>query len=402
MLAFDREFEWGTACLAKGRRDEAEPGPAGGAGEPRGIGPRAAADAARRQGEIDRHAERASHHPATSYRLHSHLGRPGGLGSGDPLYSLAMAQSDNQQPRPPASVFDRGLVRRRRERAVAGGDRSDFLFSEVASRVADRLNDVKRSFSAGLDLGSRGGHLARAVLETGRVERLYASDPSPLLARQAAVNAVAADEEALPFADGAFDLVLSSLALHWVNDLPGTLLQIRRALRPDGLFLGAMLGGETLAELREVLMEAELAVTGKAGSRISPMAALNDAAGLLGRAGFALPVADRDLVTVAYSDALALMRDLSRMGEGSAAHLRAAGSLRRAVIAETARLYERRHHYAGDRVRASFEIIYLSGWAPSETQQKPLQPGAAKIRLADALDTVERPAGDTTPNPIGA
>jgi len=285
---------------------------------------------------------------------------------------------------------------------VATGDRSDFLFGEAASRVADRLMDVRRSFAAGLDLGCRGGHLARAALRTGRVERLYACDPSPLLVQSAPVPAIVADEELLPFADGAFDLVLSSLALHWVNDLPGTLLQIRRALRPDGLFLGAMLGGETLAELREVLMEAELAVTGKAGSRISPMAALNDAAGLLGRAGFALPVADRDLVIVAYSDALALMRDLSRMGEGSAAHLRAAGPLHRAVVAETVRLYERRHRYAGDRVRASFEIIYLSGWAPSDTQQKPLRPGTAKTRLADALSTVEQPAGDTTPNPSGA
>lgn len=314
-----------------------------------------------------------------------------------------MAGFDNHQGGSPSRVFDRALVRRRRERAVTAGDRSDFLFAEVASRLADRLVDVRRSFSIGLDLGTRGGHLARAAGATGRVERIYACDPSPLLVGRALVPAIAGDEEALPFADGSFDLVLSSLALHWVNDLPGALVQIRRALRPDGLFLGAMLGGETLAELREVLVEAELAVTGRVGSRISPMAALNDAAGLLGRAGFALPVADRDLVTVAYPDALALMRDLNGMGEGSAAYLRATGPLARAVIAETARLYGLRHRHGGDRIRASFEILYLSGWAPSETQQKPLRPGAAKLLLADALDTAEQPAGDiAAPYPVGA
>jgi NADH dehydrogenase [ubiquinone] 1 alpha subcomplex assembly factor 5 len=218
-------------------------------------------------------------------------------------------------------VFDRALVRRRRERAVTAGDRHDFLFAEVATRLADRLSDVRRRFALGLDLGTRGGHMARAVQATGRVGLLYACDPSPRLAAAGSMPAVAADEEALPFAPASLDLVVSSLALHWVNDLPGALLQVRQVLRPDGLFLAAMLGGETLKELREVLMEAELAVTGGAAPRISPMADLKDAAGLLGRAGFALPVADRDLLTVAYPDALALMRDLSRMGEGNAVRL---------------------------------------------------------------------------------
>ena len=301
-----------------------------------------------------------------------------------------MTQPDNML------VFDRALVRRRRERAVAAGDQYDFLFAEVAARVADRLKDVKRSFGDGLDLGTRAGHMAREVLATGRVDRLSACDPSPILARAAPVPAMAADEEALPLAPASLDLVVSSLGLHWVNDLPGALLQVRQALRPDGLFLAAMLGGETLHELRETLMEAELAVTGGAAPRISPMADLKDAAGLLSRAGFALPVADRDLVTVAYSDVVGLMRDLSRMGEGNAVRLRSPGPLNRAVVAETARLYGLRHRYGDGRVRASFEVIYLSGWAPAETQQKPLRPGAAQFRLADALGAEERPAGDTT------
>jgi len=300
-----------------------------------------------------------------------------------------MAHPDNML------VFDRALVRRRRERAVAAGDRHDFLFAEVASRLADRLIDVKRPFAVGLDLGTRGGHMARAARDTGRVDRLYACDPSPALAGAASAPAVAADEEALPFAPASLDLVVSSLALHWVNDLPGALLQVRQILRPDGLFLAAMLGGETLRELREVLLEAELAVTGGAAPRVSPMADLRDAAGLLGRAGFALPVADRDMLTVAYPDALALMRDLGRMGEGNAVRLRRPGPLRRAIVAETARLYGDRYGIGGGKIRASFEVLYLSGWAPAATQQQPLRPGAAKFRLADALGAEERSAGDS-------
>jgi SAM-dependent methyltransferase len=292
------------------------------------------------------------------------------------------------------NVFDRALVRRRRERAVLGGDRSDFLFAEVAHRLADRLADVTRGFAVGVDLGSRGGHLTRAALKTGRIKQLYATDASPALARRLAVPAAAADEEALPFADASLDLVISSLALHWVNDLPGTLLQVRRALKPDGLFLAALFGGETLWQLREVLMEAELAVMGGVSARISPMADLRDAAGLLQRAGFALPVADRDPITASYEDAWALMRDLSRMGESNAVRLRAPGPLSRAILAEAGRLYAARHGFQGGRVRASFEILYISGWAPSATQQKPLRPGQATSRLADALGVEERPAGD--------
>jgi SAM-dependent methyltransferase len=292
------------------------------------------------------------------------------------------------------TVFDRALVRRRRERAVLGGDQSGFLFAEVAIRLADRLTDVTRGFAVGVDLGSRGGHMARAALATGRVERLYATDASPALAGLLPVPAAAADEEALPFADASLDLVISSLALHWVNDLPGTLVQVRRALKPDGLFLAALFGGETLWQLREVLMEAELAVMGGVSARVSPMADLRDAAGLLQRAGFALPVADRDPISVSYENAWALMRDLSRMGESNAIRLRAPGPLSRAVLAEAGRLYRERHAFSGGRVRASFEILYISGWAPSATQQKPLRPGQATTRLADALGVEERPAGD--------
>jgi SAM-dependent methyltransferase len=187
---------------------------------------------------------------------------------------------------------------------------------------------------------------------------------------------------------------MSALSLHWVNDLPGALLQIRQALRPDGLFLAAMFGGETLHELRHALLDAELAVTGGVSPRVSPMADLRDGAGLLQRAGFALPVADRDLITVAYADPFALLRDLRAMGETNAARLRSRAPLRRAVLAEAARLYGERHRHPDGRVRASFEILYLSGWAPAATQQRPLRPGQATTRLADALGVEERKAGD--------
>jgi NADH dehydrogenase [ubiquinone] 1 alpha subcomplex assembly factor 5 len=294
----------------------------------------------------------------------------------------------------PMLVFDRALVRRRRERAVLSGDGGDFLFAEVANRLADRLIDVRRSFPVGIDLGSRGGHMARAALATGRVGTLYATDASPALAARLGLPAVAADEEALPFAPASLDLVVSSLALHWVNDLPGTLIQVRQALKPDGLFLAAIFGGETLWELREILMEAELAVTGGVSPRVSPMADLRDAAGLLQRAGFALPVADRDPIGVSYADIAALMHDLGRMGESNAVRLRAPGPMRRAVLGEAARLYQQRHALEGDRVRASFEILYLSGWSPAATQQQPLRPGQATGRLADALGVDEHGAGD--------
>jgi NADH dehydrogenase [ubiquinone] 1 alpha subcomplex assembly factor 5 len=294
----------------------------------------------------------------------------------------------------PLLVFDRALVRKRRERAVLAGDKSDFLFAEIAGRLADRLSDVRRRFGVGADLGSRGGHMVRATLATGRVDQLYAIDPSPALSLRLPVPSVAADEEALPFADASLDLAVSSLALHWVNDLPGALVQIRRALRPDGLFLAAMFGGETLWELRQILMEAELTVSGGVSARVSPMADLRDAAGLLQRAGFALPVADRDPLTVSYADAWALMRELGSMGESNAIRLRAPGPMRRAILAEAVRLYQKRHADAAGRVRASFEVLYISGWAPSATQQQPLRPGQAKTRLADALGVDERPAGD--------
>jgi SAM-dependent methyltransferase len=296
-------------------------------------------------------------------------------------------------------VFDRALLRRRRDRAAPGLGRHDFLFREVAERLADRLDDVTRKFPAALDLGCHGGILAQTLRGRGGIETLVQSDLSPQMARQAAAAgqpALAADEEALPFTPGSFDLVLSVLSLHWVNDLPGALIQIRQVLKPDGLFLGAMLGGETLSELRTALMEAELAEEGGVSPRVSPFADLRDAGALLQRAGFALPVADADSITVTYPNALALMQELRGMGESNAVLDRRRGVTRSATLLRAAELYSEKFAQADGRLPATFQVIYLTAWSPDAAQQKPLQPGSARARLADALDTEERPAGDKT------
>ena len=203
-----------------------------------------------------------------------------------------------------------------------------------------------------------------------------------------------ADEEFLPFAPGRFDLVLSAMDLHWVNDLPGTLIQIARILRPDGLFLGALLGGATLWQLRQTLAAAESEIDGGLSPRVSPFADLRDAAGLLQRAGFALPVADSETIEVEYESALALMRDLSAMGESNLVVGRRRGLTGRALLLRAAELYGERFAQPSGRVTASFEVLFLHGWSPHASQPKALKPGSAAQRLADALGTSELSAGE--------
>jgi SAM-dependent methyltransferase len=283
-------------------------------------------------------------------------------------------------------VFDRRAVRRHRERAAPGLAEHDFLLREVAGRLAERLDDVTRRFPLALD----GGH--------GSIETLVQADLSPAMAALAAGGgrpALAADEEALPFAEGAFDAVFSLLSLHWVNDLPGALVQLRRALKPDGLFLAAMLGGETLKELRAALLEAEIEVEGGAGPRVSPFADVRDLGALLQRAGFALPVADVDEISVSYPNALKLMADLRGMGEANAVADRRKGFSRRATLMRAAELYAERHAGPDGRLPANFQVIYLTAWAPHQSQPQPLAPGSAKASLATALESQERSAGET-------
>jgi NADH dehydrogenase [ubiquinone] 1 alpha subcomplex assembly factor 5 len=296
-------------------------------------------------------------------------------------------------------VFDRRAVRGHRARAAGAFVAHNFLIREVAERLAERLNDVTRSFPRALDLGCHTGIMARVLAGHDQVQTLVQCDLAPEMAHLAAgtgAPSLAADEEALPFAAASFDLVLSALSLHWVNDLPGTLLQIRHMLKPDGLLLVAMLGGETLRELRATLMEAEILEEDGASPRVSPFAEVRDAGALLQRAGFAMPVIDKDTIPVTYPNALALMRDLRGMAETNAVRTRRKSFTRRSTLMRAAALYEQKFADAKGRIPATFEVIYLTAWAPGPDQPKALRPGSARARLADALGAAERPAGDKT------
>lgn len=291
-------------------------------------------------------------------------------------------------------VFDRGAVRRHRDRAAAKFEEHDFLFREVAARLVERLDDVDRKFARVLDLGCRDGTMSRRIRARDGVNLVVGCDLSTALPRRAESPAIVADEEALPFAPGAFDLVCGALSLHWVNDLPGTLVQLRRALRPDGLLLMAMLGGDTLHEMRRALIEAEAEIENGASPRVSPFVELRDAGALLQRAGFALPVADIDTITVTWPNAFALMRDLRGMGESNSVGARRKNFTRRETLFTAARRYQELFADADGRIPATFQVIYLTAWAPDDGQQKPLRPGSAAARLADALETEEKPAGE--------
>lgn len=287
-------------------------------------------------------------------------------------------------------VFDRRQLRQQRRRSASGFERHDFLFRELAERLLDRLADIRQSFPLAADLSPHPGRLAavrRAMGgDLGGIETLIeAADECAAAPTDSATLRIACDEEALPFRPGSLDLILSCMGMHWVNDLPGSLIQIRDALRPDGLFLGVMLGGETLTELRQCLMEAELAETGGASPRISPMVGLRDAAGLLQRANFALPVADAETLTVTYPDALALMRELRGMGEGNALETRPRKPTGRRVMARAAALYAERYAGGDGRIVATFQAVFLTGWAPSANQQQPARRGSGEISLADVF-----------------
>jgi SAM-dependent methyltransferase len=283
-------------------------------------------------------------------------------------------------------IFDRGLLRQRRRRAMALGP-ATFLLDRAAEDLADRLAAVLRRFELAVDLGTPGDAVRLALARLGTVGKIIAADVLPGPAH--AETFVAADEEALPFGDATLDLVVSALALQFVNDLPGVLVQIRRALKPDGLFLAALAGGETLHELRFSFAAAESEIEGGISPRVAPFADLRDLGALLQRAGFALPVTDVDRVTVRYDSVFDLMHDLRRMGATNMLLARRRTPLRRATLLRMAEIYAQRFSDPDGRVRATFEIVWLSGWAPHPDQQQPLQPGSAKARLADALGTRE-------------
>lgn len=307
------------------------------------------------------------------------------------------------------TIFNRDAVRQHRTRAAATAfAETDFLFREVGERLTERLDDVRRGFPCALDLGCHDGVVARLLGARGDVATLVQSDLSPAMAARAKAmtngpagrthHTLAADEEALPFRDHAFDLVLSNLSLHWVNDLPGALVQIRRALKPDGLFLGTLLGGQTLWELREALSAAEIECEDGLSPRVSPFADVRDGGNLLTRAGFALPVADIETIAVSYPDPLKLLRDLRAMGESNAVIERRKTPLRRQTLMRAMAIYQDRFAAPDGRVTATFQIIYLTAWSPSPDQPKALAPGSPAHSLIDALnDTHTSAAGQNRP-----
>ena len=285
------------------------------------------------------------------------------------------------------TIFDRKLMRLRLARALRTGP-ADFLLQRVAEDLEERLNAVLRPFDEVLDLGTPTPAL---------VERLSARNPKRLVhmapvreaLRDGAWTNVVGDEEALPFASESFDLITSALSLQHVNDLPGALVQIRRCLRPDGLFLGCFIGGQSLHELRAALAEAEEEIMEGVSPRVAPFVDLRDLASLLQRAGFTLPVTDVDTLTVRYDHLFALTHDLRAMGATNALALRDERGIRKTVLLRAAEIYQQKFADSDGRVRATFEIVWLSGWSAHESQQKPLKPGSAKMRLADALKTQE-------------
>jgi SAM-dependent methyltransferase len=293
--------------------------------------------------------------------------------------------------------FDRALLAQRRRRARALGPVT-FLIERVAEDMSERLSAVRRRFDVAVDLGTPNDAVRRAILAAGALERVIAAMPMPATRADERTPVVVADDERLPFRDASLDLVVSGLALQFVNDLPGTLVQIRRALKPDGLFLAALVGGDTLTELRQAFATAEAEVEGGVSPRVAPFTDVRTMGSLLQRAGFALPVTDVDRVVVRYDSPLRLMHDLRRMGATNVMAERRRGVLRRQTLARLMEVYAERFADADGRLRASFDIIWVSGWAPHESQQQPLRPGSARMRLADALGTQEVSTGEKPNN----
>ncbi len=294
-------------------------------------------------------------------------------------------------------IFDRSLVRKRALRAGPLVPENGFLFTRTTEDMVDRLTAVNRSFPRAAVCSTDGPHLENLFqnLHDKDAERLIRLDLRTPGRNEGALGLIA-DEETLPFGAGSLDLILSILSLHSVNDLPGALAQMRLALKPDGLFMAALLGGETLHELRTAFLEAESELEGGISPRVSPFADVRDMGGLLQRAGFALPVTDVDRIEVAYASPIALLQDLRAMGWTTALKDRRKTFLRRKTFFRMMEIYTNRFTNKEGKVEATFDIIHLTGWAPHESQQKPLRPGSAKVRLADALKSKEIKVEDET------
>jgi SAM-dependent methyltransferase len=285
-------------------------------------------------------------------------------------------------------IFDKALQRARLRRALRGRPVA-FLFERALADLEDRLSSVNRDFRAALDFGAPLPDVTRALARRFPAADVTRAAPDRCALGEGAFRGLVADDECAPFAPESFDLIVSLLAMQSTNDLPGALTHMRLLLRPDGLFLGCLVGGRTLQELRRVLALVEEEAFGGASPRVSPFVDLRDLGGLLQRAGFALPVTDVDQVTVRYDDLFALIRDLRGMGAAAALVERSRRPLTRTFWRCVAERYAAMFADADGRVRATFELVWLSGWAPHDSQQKPLPPGSARMRLADALGSAE-------------
>ena len=296
-------------------------------------------------------------------------------------------------PEQSQNLFDRALLDQRRGRIIGGLADYDFLLQRAAIELDERLDLVLREFPIALDLGAGRGAMATRLAARKDVETVIAADHGAALMRALPLAEVAkliCDEEKLPFGEASLNLVTSILSLHFVNDLPGALIQIRRALKPDGLFMAALPGGQTLIELRTAFMMAEEEILGGVSPRVAPMADVKEYGGLLQRAGFALPVVDSDLVTVTYEHPLKLMHELRCMGASNVLSDRLKKPMSRALLGRVIEIYQEQFSMDG-RINATFEIIHMSGWSPHESQQQPLAPGSAQTSLSAALGTCALP-----------
>ncbi|WP_431320570.1 methyltransferase domain-containing protein [Rhizobium sp. YTU87027] len=286
-------------------------------------------------------------------------------------------------------IFDQARIAANRHRALRNHDpKAAFLLDIAAEELGERLAVVERTFEQAVELHGATGAAARAAVATGKIRQLTRVESEQTYAKADEPFVEAALEE-VPLEPQSANLVLAPLSLHLTNDTPGVFIQIRRALKPDGLFLAAIPGAGTLQELREVLLATEIEMTGGASPRVIPFADVRDVGGLMQRAGFALPVIDAETYTVRYDSIFPLMKDLRAMGMSNPLIARSHKPLTRAFFLRAAEIYAERYADPDGRIRATFSIIYVSGWAPHESQQKPLRPGSAKVRLADALRVEE-------------
>ena len=307
-----------------------------------------------------------------------------------------------------AEIFDIPALARNRMRAARDFHNYDFLFSYCEDQILDRLSLIKRSFQTVLLIGARKSPAfisklktqlgADFIVQTDLTQAYFQTaieDEDKDKNTPPAPSSVICQDDFLPFKGGSFDLILSSFHCHTINDLPGALFQIRRILKPDGLFLSALPGGETLTELRQSLMQTEIETKNGLSPRVFPFADKQDAGALLQRAGFALPVVDSENITVTYAHLFDLIKDLRGMGEQNSLLARNKNHPGREFFLNAARYYSTHFGEPDGRIRAGFEIIFMLGWAPHESQQKPLRPGSAEKSLADALNTQEIKTGET-------